>query len=75
MYPPYKQRLVDQINIHLEKQLFLLKTDKYECVEWYFILTKYYTDVAYRQRRTLGATTEFEDWFYDRETKTLPSQT
>ena len=75
MYPPYKQRLVDQINIHLEKQLFLLKTDKNECVEWYFILTKYYTDVAYRQRRALGATTEFEDWFYDRETKTLPSQT
>ena len=75
MHPPYLQRVIDQININLEKRLFLIKTDKYECVEWYFILTKYYTDVAYRQRRALGATTEFEDWFYDRETKTLPSQT
>ena len=75
MYPPYKQRLVDQINIHLEKRLFLMKTTKWECVEWYFILKEYYTDIAYRQRKALGATTEFEDWDYDRKTKTLPSKT
>ena len=75
MYPPHIQRLVDQININLEKQLFLLKTTKWECLECYFILKEYYTDLAYRERKALGATTEFEDWLYGRKTKTLPSQT
>lgn len=75
MYPLQKQQLIDRLNINLEKQLFLLNTNTYECVEWYFILTDYYTEMNYRQRKTLCATTDFEDWLYGRETKTLPSQT
>jgi len=75
MYPLQKQQLIDRLNIDTEERLFLLNTNKYECVEWYFILTDYYTEMNYRQRKSLRATTEFEDWFYGRKTKTLPSQT
>lgn len=76
MHPPYKQRLVDQINITLEKRLFLLKTTKWECLEWYFIMKDYYTDIAYRERKSLGATTEYEDWLYERTktTEALPAE-
>ena len=70
-----KQQLIDRLNITLEVQIFLLRRDKDLSIPLRLFLEDYYTDMNYRMRKSLGGTTEFEDWFYDRKTKTLPSQT
>ena len=75
MHPLQKQTLVDLLNNTLETQLFLLRTDINSSSSVQLILEDYYVDMNYRQRNLLGATTEFEDWFHCRKTKTLPSQT
>ena len=76
MYPPYKQRLVDLLNISLEEKIYRLRTDKDLSISLRLFLEDYYTDIAYRQRKALGATTEYEDWIYERTktTEALPAE-
>ena len=71
-----KQQLIDRLNITLEQQIFLLRTDREMSIGLCLLLEDYYTDMNYRMRKSLGGTTDFEDWFYGKkETQALPSQT
>ena len=70
-----KQQLIDRLNITLEQQIFLLRTDRDLSIGLHLLLEDYYTDMNYQMRKSFGGTTDFEDWLYGRKTKTLPSQT
>ena len=64
-----KQHFIDQLNITLEEQIFLLRTDRDLSIPLRLFLEDYYTDMNYRMRKSLGGTEEWEDWIYER-TKT-----
>lgn len=74
MHPPYKQRLIDRLNITLEQQIFLLRTDTDLSIDLRLLLEDYYTDMNYRMRKSLGGTEDWEDWIYERTktTEALP---
>ena len=71
-----KQQLIDQLNISLEARIFLLRADKDLSVCLRLLLEEYYKDTNYRMRKSLGGTTEFEDWVHGwKETKALLTKT
>jgi len=64
-----KQQLIDRLNITLEQQIFLLRTDREMSIGLCLLLEDYYTDMNYRMKKSLGGTEDWEDWIYER-TKT-----
>ena len=71
-----KQQLIDRLNINLEEQICLLRTDTDLSIGLCLLLEDYYTDMNYRMRKSLGGTEDWEDWIYERTktTEALPAE-